>query len=981
MALTPITQANIYTARTLWYQNNQLCLTTYGHMSNWDVSSCTNMQSLFSEYYYVVPDISGWNVGNVTNMGSMFNESRFNGDISKWNVGNVTNMGSMFRLAREFKGDISLWNVGNVTNMNRMFYQAISFNADISQWNVGNVTDMGEMFGQAEIFNADISRWNVGNVTNMGGMFRETYVFNADISGWNVGNVTNMASMFYLAENFNADISRWNVGKVTSMVNTFRDAPKFNADISRWNVEKVTSMENMFRDARKFNADISGWNVGNVTNMRFMFFAYSERAFNADIGKWNVGNVTDMYNFLGPYIAYGKDLSKWDVRKNPNHQNFSIDAPQISPQWGTWPLLLTFPSMSVQYNENIKTVDLTEKVSWDASINSIRVDSVKFSGIGVSGTILRYTDVSSYTVVATQSYINYNDVSASAIFTITKANQPTTFYFSSSSYSVQYNPSSKTVDLSGRTIGGLPAATITFSGTGVSGTTLTYTDVSSYIVRATKTYANYNDVSASTIITITNATQPTFDFASSAYSVQYTSSKTVDLTGRTTGGLPEATITFSGTGVSGNILTYTDVSSYTVYATKTFANYDDVSASSIITITNATQPTFGFSSSTYFVKYDPLSMTVDLSGKTIGGLPEAALTFSGTGVSGSILTYTGTGNYTVNATKMYANYHNVSSSSTIIITGLSVSEQRKATKTMVSNLSVTQSLSARLIIPKAEILGFDFKQKTSVLVVQPSTTITKMDMRDHAVYSLLENTGDQITFPSRTSEVTVKNIGNDQFELKNAGTTFATLTSGESTVFDHLTLSVGSVLAELDPLIILCFKRDTKILCLCQKTCKEIYMKIQELTPGTLVKTFKHGFVPISTIGYRNLHNSGDSVRTRNRLYECSVKDYPELFENLVITGCHSILEDIVSQALQKELETENGGQLYTTDGKCRVMAFMDKRTKPYPKKGAFEIWHFSLEHDDEYKNYGVYANGLLVETASKRMMKDYSDMTLITAK
>ena len=538
--------------------------------------------------------------------------------------------------------------------------------------------------------------------------------------------------------------------------------------------------------------------------------------------------------------------------------------------------------------------------------------------------------------------------------------------------------------MSGRTTGGLPEATITFSGTGVSGTTLTYTDVSSYTVYASKSYANYNDVSAYSIITITNATQPTFGFSSSSYSIQYNpSSKTVDLSGRTTGGLPEATITFSGTGVSGTTLTYTDVSSYTVYASKSYANYNDVSAYSIITITNATQPTFGFSSSSYSIQYNPSSKVVDLSGKTIGGLPEAAVTFSGTGVSGTILTYTGTGNYTVNATKIYANYSNVSASSTIIITGSSsVSEQRKATKTMVSNLLVTQSpSSARLILPKAEILGFDFKQKTTVLVAQPSTTITKVDMRDHAVYALLENIGDQMTFPSRTSEVTVKNIGNDQFELKNAGTTFATLTSGENTVFDHLTLSVGSVMAELDPLIILCFKRDTKIKCLCQKTCKEIYMKIQELTPGTLVKTFKHGFVPISTIGYRNLHNSGDSVRTRNRLYECSVKDYPELFENLVITGCHSILEDNVSQALQKELETENGGQLYTTDGKCRVMAFMDKRTKPFPKKGAFEIWHFSLEHDDEYKNYGVYANGLLVETASKRMMKDYSDMTLITAK
>jgi surface protein len=960
------------------------------------------------------PITGAWDVRKVIEMISMFDgDLSFNGNISNWFPRDCRRFDYMFRGCTAFNQNLSSWQI-NVQRTVGMFQNASSFNQDLSGWNMYHCIYTQSMFHGASSFTSDLSKWDFQHLLYMGSMFYNATSFNSNISNWKMNKVSDMTNVFNGATSFNSDIGNWDVANATNMANMFNGATSFNSDIGNWNVKKVSDMTNMFNGATNFSQDLSLWEVPNILSLPASFYpTATDPRFLPNWGFYRLNLNGNRYNtFLQwvPYTELGISDSYSPVTITSD-VNISLPGSyKVTYSVANTVTLLTSstgkkpPSVAFRYVDILISNQQQPAMYFSQSVYSFVYDPnslsfgvfdlsglvtggldnamLSFSGTGVSGNILTYTDVSSYTVYASKSYADYNDVSASTIITITNATQPS-FDFSSSFYSVQYNPSSKTVDLSGRTIGGLPEATLTFSGTGVSGTTLTYTDdVSTYTVIATKTYANYNDVSASTIITITNATQPTFDFASPSYSVQYNpSSKTVDLSGRTTGGLPEATITFSGTGVSGNILTYTDVSSYTVYATKTFANYDDVSASSIITITNATQPTFGFSSSTYFVKYDPLTMTVDLSGKTIGGLPEAALSFSGTGVSGSILTYTGTGNYTVNATKMYANYNNVSASSTIIITGLSVFEQRKATKTMVSNLSVTQSPSARLIIPKAEILGFDFKQKTTVLVVQPSTTITKMDMRDHAVYSLLENTGDQITFPSRTSEVTVKNIGNDQFELKNAGTTFATLTSGENTVFDHLTLSVGSVMAELDPLIILCFKRDTKILCLCQKTCKEIYMKIQELTPGTLVKTFKHGFVPISTIGYRNLHNSGDSVRTRNRLYECSVKDYPELFENLVITGCHSILEDIVSHALQKELETENGGQLYTTDGKCRVMAFMDKRTKPFPKKGAFEIWHFSLEHDDEYKNYGVYANGLLVETASKRMMKDYSDMTMISAK
>jgi hypothetical protein len=36
------------------------------------------------------------------------------------------------------------------------------------------------------------------------------------------------------------------------------------------------------------------------------------------------------------------------------------------------------------------------------------------------------------------------------------------------------------------------------------------------------------------------------------------------------------------------------------------------------------------------------------------------------------------------------------------------------------------------------------------------------------------------------------------------------------------------------------------------------------------------------------------------------------------------------------------------------------------------------LENENYYWNYGIYANGLLVETTSKRMMKELSGMELL---
>ena len=167
-----------------------------------------------------------------------------------------------------------------------------------------------------------------------------------------------------------------------------------------------------------------------------------------------------------------------------------------------------------------------------------------------------------------------------------------------------------------------------------------------------------------------------------------------------------------------------------------------------------------------------------------------------------------------------------------------------------------------------------------------------------------------------------------------------------------------------------CFKEDTKILT------NMGYVPIQKLRKGDLVKTLKHGYVPVDIIGYRVLNNPICEERIKDKLYVCSQSEYPEVFEDLVITGCHAILVDEFKNTEEREKTNEILGDIYVTDNKYRLPACVDEKTKPYEKEGAFTIYHVALENDDYYMNYGIYANGLLVESTSQRYLKELSGMT-----
>jgi len=191
--------------------------------------------------------------------------------------------------------------------------------------------------------------------------------------------------------------------------------------------------------------------------------------------------------------------------------------------------------------------------------------------------------------------------------------------------------------------------------------------------------------------------------------------------------------------------------------------------------------------------------------------------------------------------------------------------------------------------------------------------------------------------------------------------------------FDLSTLGFGGAAFFVYPATP-CFLEGTKILCRLDGV--DTYIPVEDLVPGTLVKTNRDGIKKVAMIGKGTLKNPGDNERLENRLYKCSPSKYPELTEDIYITGCHSILVDKITEAEREETK-KHLGRIFVTSNKYRLMACIDEKAEPWNSEGVYTIWHFALEGDDPKLNYGVYASGLLVETCSLWFMENKSNLTV----
>lgn len=239
-------------------------------------------------------------------------------------------------------------------------------------------------------------------------------------------------------------------------------------------------------------------------------------------------------------------------------------------------------------------------------------------------------------------------------------------------------------------------------------------------------------------------------------------------------------------------------------------------------------------------------------------------------------------------------------------------------------------------------------------------------------------------FPSEADALAITNyLGDSGYTINGGqfGYTYWRLASNSTgTSSQNVTYANGDVLNPDGSYYLYpaapCFLEGSKILALVDG--KEVYVPIEKLQKGDLIKTSRNGYKKVELIGKGTIVNSGNNERIEDRLYKCSTNNYPELTEDLYITGFHSILVNTLTD-IQRKKTVEHMGHTFVTENKYRLIACIDERAEPWSKEGEFTIWHVALENEDKRMNYGIYANGgLLVESCSLNYLKNYSNMIIM---
>ena len=191
--------------------------------------------------------------------------------------------------------------------------------------------------------------------------------------------------------------------------------------------------------------------------------------------------------------------------------------------------------------------------------------------------------------------------------------------------------------------------------------------------------------------------------------------------------------------------------------------------------------------------------------------------------------------------------------------------------------------------------------------------------------------------------------------------TFTFTNSGTATdiINASITQSNGILDYQLSPV---CFRKGTKILCE-----NDIYIPIEEIKIGNLVKTYKHGYQKVIMSVHRSLCDY--SQNKLNQLYTYSREKNPDLIEDLHLTGGHSLLLDTLTEEESNDMkQIQWADDEFVVDDKYKLLACFSSELCVAAEQHV-DIYHFTLEPPKNAKPsyvYGIYANGILAESCSQ---------------
>jgi hypothetical protein len=140
---------------------------------------------------------------------------------------------------------------------------------------------------------------------------------------------------------------------------------------------------------------------------------------------------------------------------------------------------------------------------------------------------------------------------------------------------------------------------------------------------------------------------------------------------------------------------------------------------------------------------------------------------------------------------------------------------------------------------------------------------------------------------------------------------------------------------------------------------------IEQIHVGDLVKTYKHGYLPVTLIGKGKLTNTPGNIW--NTMYTHNVS-------GLTITGNHGVLLDTLTETEKaKQLHIMKVKKLPTIDGKYVLFANFCEQFRQVSNTSEYTYYHLALEDKgDSLKKYGIWAEGVLTETTSRKKFMNH---------
>mgnify|MGYP000561910135 CR=1 FL=1 len=147
----------------------------------------------------------------------------------------------------------------------------------------------------------------------------------------------------------------------------------------------------------------------------------------------------------------------------------------------------------------------------------------------------------------------------------------------------------------------------------------------------------------------------------------------------------------------------------------------------------------------------------------------------------------------------------------------------------------------------------------------------------------------------------------------------------------------------------------------------EQYVKIQDLMPGNMIKTYIHGYKPLKYLLSANVLSGNNEL---DSMYIIKKSLINNLTEDLIVSGGHYLMVDKINPSIIVKNPKRYANIKKIDDKECLLASDSPESSRLIENK-FYTIYHLIL--DGENERYCIYVNGgFLSESTSEKTLKKH---------